>query len=74
MGTNDGKLTIGRERKRLISSMIHKSLYKFINQDDLMKLQGLISYANFIEGDFYQKMCKKYGEENLVKIKKLKLV
>lgn len=70
--TNDEKISIGRGRKRLISSMIHKFLYKLLNHDDILKLQGLISYANFIEGDFYQRMCKKYGEENLIKIIKFR--
>jgi RNA-directed DNA polymerase len=70
--TNDGKLSIGRERKRLISSMIHKFLFELLEQDDILRLQGLISYASFIEDDFYQKMCKKYGEENLIRIKRFK--
>jgi RNA-directed DNA polymerase len=71
--TNDGKLSIGRERKRLISSMIHKFLCELLDQDDILKLQGFISYANFIEDDFYQRMCRKYGEENLARIKRFKV-
>jgi RNA-directed DNA polymerase len=70
--TNDNKLSIGRERKRLISSMIHKFLFELLEHDDILRLQGLISYANFIEDDFYQKMCNKYGEENLIRIKRFK--
>jgi retron-type reverse transcriptase len=71
--TNDGKLSIGRERKRLISSMIHKFLYELLDQDDILRLQGFISYANFIEDNFYQRMCRKYGDENLMKIKYFKI-
>jgi len=71
--TNDGKLSIGRERKRLISSMIHKFLCQLLDQDDILKLQGFISYASYIEDDFYQRMCRKYGEENLLRIKRFKV-
>jgi len=71
--TNDNKLSVGRARKRLISSMIHKFLYELLDQDDILKLQGFISYANFIEYDFYQRMCRKYGADNLLRIKKFKL-
>jgi RNA-directed DNA polymerase len=71
--TNDGKLSIGRERKRLISSMIHRFLFELLEQDDILKLQGLISYASYIEDDFYQRMCRKYGEENLLRIKRFKV-
>lgn len=38
--TNDGKLSIGRDRKRLFSSMIHKFLYESLDPDDILKLQG----------------------------------
>lgn len=70
--TNDGKLSIGRERKRLISSMIHKFIHELLDKNEIPKLQGFISYANFIEDDFYQRMCRKYGEENLMRIKRFK--
>lgn len=67
--TNEGGLSIGRERKRLISSMIHKSQYNKLNSEEASKLLGLISYATHIEPDFFERMVKKYGEAVLINIK-----
>jgi RNA-directed DNA polymerase len=59
--TNEGGLSIGRERKRLISSMIHKSKFNQLTSDDASHLLGLISYATHIEPVFLDRMVKKYG-------------
>lgn len=67
--TNDGKLSIGRDRKRLISSMIHKSKYNKLSSDAAANLLGLMSYATHIEPEFMDKMTKKYGAEVIQAIK-----
>ncbi|CAM5216258.1 retron St85 family RNA-directed DNA polymerase [Alishewanella longhuensis] len=67
--TNDGKLSIGRERKRLISSMIHQSKFCNLTMDEASKLLGLISHAEHIEPGFLKRMIHKYGEEVLNNIK-----
>lgn len=72
--TNDNKLSIGRERKRLISSMIHKFSQGLLDIDSILKLQGLMSFANHIEEDFYHRMSKKYGKDILIEILKIKRV
>lgn len=67
--TNEGSLSIGREKKRLISSMIHKSKMNLLSKDETSVLQGLISFACHIEPSFYQRMAKKYGIDVLNSIK-----
>lgn len=68
--TNDDSLSIGRSRKRLISSMIHKFSHNQLPPIQVPRLQGLISFASYIEPDFYQRMERKYGKEVLQEIKK----
>ncbi len=68
--SNNNVLSIGRERKRLISSMIHKFANNLLDQESILQLQGLLSFATHIEPTFYQRMCVKYGEDCLVKLKK----
>lgn len=67
--TNDGELSIGRDRKRLISSMIHKSKFTKLSCEEASNLLGLLSYATHIEADFIERMTKKYGAEVLQAIK-----
>lgn len=58
--TNEGKLSIGRKRKRYISSLIHKYSLGQVQVEDLMYLQGLLSFASDIEPDFISRMEVKY--------------
>ena len=67
--TNNGGLSVGREKKRLISSMIHKSKYSKLSIEAAANLLGLISYATHIEPEFMDRMIKKYGTEVIQAIK-----
>ncbi|PSV25490.1 retron St85 family RNA-directed DNA polymerase [Photobacterium kishitanii] len=67
--TNNNKISIGREKKRYISSLIHKFKYQKLNEDDIYHLQGLLSFASHIEKDFIYRMSKKYGIDTIKKIK-----
>jgi len=67
--TNEGGLSIGREKKRLISSMIHKSKFTKLSSEEASNLLGLISYATHIEPEFLVRITKKYGSEILQEIK-----
>ncbi len=68
--TNNFELSIGRERKRLISAMIHKFKIGVLNEDDLCYLQGLLSFAINIEPNFINRLSRKYGKEIVHVIRK----
>ena len=68
--TNNNKLSVGRERKRYISALIHKFKHKQLSSDDINHLKGLLSFVLHIEPDFVQRMIKKYGVETIAKINK----
>jgi len=58
--TNNETLSIGRQRKRVISSMIHKYSEQKLDESDLAKLQGLLAFVGHIEPQFLVSMKKKY--------------
>lgn len=60
--TNDEKISIGRNNKRIISAMMHRFSLDMLNEKQIETLQGKLSYANHIEPDFISRMQKKYGE------------
>lgn len=70
--TNDNKLSIGRERKRIISSLIHKYKIGIIDKEEKNHLQGLLAFSFHIEPLFKIRMSKKYSPETINEILKLR--
>lgn len=60
---NDNSISLGRERKRAISSMVHKFSLGELSVDESSRLKGLLSFAHHIEPIFIFRMKNKYGEE-----------
>lgn len=58
--SNKGELSIGRQRKRYIASLIHRYSLGQVQQEDMAYLQGLLSFANDIEPGFIDRMEVKY--------------
>lgn len=68
--TNDGRLSLGRNRKRLISSMVHHYSLGKLSDVDKERLKGLIAYGGYIEPEFVERLKAKYSEEviqNIIK-------
>ncbi len=70
--TTEGSLSVGRERKRLISSLIHRYTLDSLSPDMTYYLQGLLSFAIYIEPDFRDRMSKKYSSHIITKLIKLR--
>lgn len=62
---NDGELSIGRERKRAISALIHRYSINMLTADEKYHLQGLLGFAKDVEPTFIASMKKKYGFETI---------
>jgi len=58
---NNGRLSIGRERKRLISSMLYRFKMGSLSSEDVPTLQGLLAFAFNIEPAFKASMVRKYS-------------
>ncbi|MEN4563095.1 retron St85 family RNA-directed DNA polymerase [Pantoea agglomerans] len=68
--TNDNEISIGRDKKRLISAMVYNFKNNSLGLDDTHTLQGLIGYAFSIEPDFIKRLQAKYGATILEDINK----
>lgn len=60
---NEGKVSLGRERKRIISAMIHQYKFGKLDDESVRKLQGWIAFAYDVECEFVSRMSNKYGDE-----------
>ncbi len=60
---NDDQLSIGRDRKRAISALIHRYSMNMLTTEGTYRLQGLLGFAKDIEPTFLMSMRKKYGTE-----------
>lgn len=61
--TSNNELSIGRERKREIASLINSFRYGTLSEDATMRLKGLLAHAHHIEPGFLSRMKRKYSEE-----------
>ncbi|PCH61896.1 MAG: RNA-dependent DNA polymerase [SAR86 cluster bacterium] len=65
---NNGKLSLGRERKRYIKHLVHQVKLKKSDKEDKLHLRGLLAFAKHIEPLFVQSLIKKYSAELILKI------
>lgn len=67
--TSDHQLSVGRKRKRFIRSMVFKHKTTGLENKELEKLNGLISFVEHIEPGFKEKLLNKYGATKGIKLK-----
>lgn len=65
---NDGKLSLGRERKRYIKHLVHQVQLSKLDKSDRQHLRGLIAFAKHIEPAFVQSLKRKYSAELITQI------
>ena len=58
-----GGISVGRERKRLISSMLHRSSQEQLDQIERSRLKGLLGFCVANEPQFLGRMRQKYGNQ-----------
>ncbi|MGX9523606.1 retron St85 family RNA-directed DNA polymerase [Alcaligenes nematophilus] len=56
--TSENKVSIGRDRKRLIRSMYHRYLHEQLAPEDIPRLMGLINFAEDVEPGFHARLRK----------------
>ena len=67
--SNDGTISLGRERKRYIKHLINQFKYNLLDEGDTRHLQGLLAFAQHIEPDFIRRLNAKYTIELMRNIK-----
>jgi RNA-directed DNA polymerase len=61
--SNEGKVSLGRNRKRLIGAMVHHALTGKADPESLGHLAGLLSFATDIEPTFVDALHRKHGRQ-----------
>ena len=62
---NDGTLSLGREKKRLISAKVHYASIGKLDLQDMIELAGQLSFSNVVEPQFILKLRVRYGDEGI---------
>jgi len=60
---NNDAISLGRDRKREISALIHKFSLNRLPGEDIFRLQGLLGFASDVEPEFIARMNRKYGNQ-----------
>lgn len=68
--TPDNKISIGRDRKRLIRSMVEKKVHGKSFEGSIDHLRGLLAFAQDIEPDFVATLRRVFGSDNIDSILK----
>lgn len=61
--TPKGEISIGRQKKRFIKSLIHKCINQDISDKQLSYLRGYLAYINAVEPTFVKRLENKYGKD-----------
>lgn len=61
--TPDGKISLGRERKRMISALLHRFSNGDLDTSGVDKLKGFVGFSLANEPAFVERMRVKYGNE-----------
>lgn len=61
--TNDGKISIGRSKKRYIKSLVYKYKNANISDEDKSYLSGYLSFCISVESSFIASLELKYGAD-----------
>lgn len=63
--SNEGSVSLGRDRKRLIHAMVHRAVTGNMDESGFSHLAGMLSFAADIEPRFIDVLKKKYGDASL---------
>jgi hypothetical protein len=66
--TPNSKISIGRERKRRISAMLHKVTLGQMDAASMFELKGLLAFSKSVEPAFIDRMRNKYGNDVLRRV------
>lgn len=68
--TNNGKISVGRKRKKYLSSLVHKYVEGDLEKEDILHLKGLFSFILDVEPEILVRMKRKYSSEMINKLMK----
>lgn len=66
--TNDGKVSVGRDRKRELRAAFHSFINGALSVEDREILRGHLAFVNSVEPEFIERLGNKYGYEHLSRL------
>jgi RNA-directed DNA polymerase len=69
--SNDGRVTIGRDRKRELRSAVHRAMMDRATQHEIEELAGMLAHVNAVEPEFLEVLRRKYGGDAIAHIHKI---
>ena len=66
--TNNGNVSLGRNRKRRIRAQIHHLLQSKLSDEEKNNLRGMLAFARDVEPEFVERMENKYGKQAIKKM------
>jgi len=72
--TSDRNISIGRNQKRIIKSLVHKYCLGTLSEDKISYLRGYISFVNSVDPLFINALKKKYGKNIIESLFREKII
>jgi hypothetical protein len=66
---NEGKVSIGRYRKRRIRAALHYYMHGRLDDDAQARLSGMLAFVNNAEPEFLSRLRVKYGDDLIRQLK-----
>ena len=63
--TSDGKISIGRQKKRQIRSIIYQYTKGALSIEDISYLRGYLAFVNSVEPQFIENIRRKFGSSTI---------
>ena len=70
--TSEGKISLGRKRKRRARSLLHKFILAQSSIEEAEYIRGFLSYAKSIEPEFQVRLERKYGSAALERVMRVR--
>ena len=67
---NDGTVGIGKEKRRILHSSVHRALNGKLDFNEMRRLAGMLAYVNSVEPRFIGVLARKYGLDIIQRIQK----
>jgi retron-type reverse transcriptase len=68
--TPDGRVSIGRGRKRMIKSLVYRYGRDDLDQSEISYLSGMVAFAYDVEPSFFEALVQKYGTDLMLRVQK----
>lgn len=69
--TNEGDVSLGREKKRELRAMVHRASLGQLDHDSTQRLRGLLAYVQSVEPEFLVSVERMVGKDALLAIIRL---